>query len=275
MPNTPLSAPCAPENGRIATARTAPLVLAILGSSLLAGCLDTGSQNTSTAQVEAPNTLTETEIAAGWQLLFDGHSTAGWRGYNRDSFPTRGWRVENGELLVEHSGEEEAGFGGDIVTEDSFDDFELKVDFLLTDTANSGILYRVIEQEGSAIWHNAPEYQLLDDDTYIAMASMDMNTHLTGDNYDLHSASSRPTNPIGEWNTARIIVDGQHVEHWLNGVKTVEYEIGSPDWEALVAKSKFSGYPAYGRTARGPIGLQDHGHLVKFRNIKIRPLPAS
>ena len=275
MLDSGLSVSCSPEIGRKATSRTALLPLALLATSLLTGCLDPDTQTAGTSPADAPNVLTQAELSAGWQLLFDGESTNGWRGYNRDSFPTRGWRVENGELLVEHSGEEEAGFGGDIVTEASFEDFELKLDFLLTDTANSGILYRVIEQEGSAIWHNAPEYQLLDDSTYIAMGSMDMKTHLTGDNYDLHSAASRPTNPIGEWNTARIIVDGQHVEHWLNGVKTVEYEIGSPEWEALVAKSKFSEYPAYGRTARGPIGLQDHGHLVKFRNIKIRPIPSS
>ena len=223
----------------------------------------------------APNTLTEADEADGWMLLFDGTSTAGWRGYNRESFPTLGWRVEDGVLLVEHTGTEESGFGGDIITEASFQNFELSVDFLLTDTANSGIFYRVVEQDDTPIWHNAPEFQLLDDETYIAMGGMDMTTHLTGDNYDLHSAEVRPTNPIGEWNTARIVVDGSRVEHWLNGQKTVEYELWSDDWESRVADSKFSGYPAYGRTQRGPVGLQDHGHMVKFRNIKIKPLPSS
>lgn len=228
-----------------------------------------------TSEAAAANVLTADEAAAGWRLLFDGVSTDGWRGYGSEEFPSVGWRVEDGALIVEHSGTEEAGLGGDIVTEEAFANFDLKVDFLITDTSNSGIFYRVIESEGQSIWNNAPEYQILDDATYIAMGGMDMETHLTGDNYDLHSADAHPSRPIGEWNTARILVDGAHVEHWLNGVKTVEYELWSPDWEARVAASKFAEFPAYGRTQRGLIGLQDHGHMVKFRNIKIRPLPAT
>lgn len=132
----------------------------------------------------------------------------------------------------------------------------------------------MIEREGAAIWHNAPEFQVLDDQAYIDMDTMDMHTHLTGDNYDLHSSEVRAAKPLGEWNQVRILVDGAHVEHWLNGQKTVEYELWSPEWEALVAKSKFSGYPEYGRATRGHIGIQDHGHEVRYRNIKIRPLPS-
>ncbi len=152
--------------------------------------------------------------------------------------------------------------GGDIVTEQTFSDFDLRFDFMLSDVANSGVLYRVIEEEGSAIWHNAPEYQVLDDDAYIEMGTMDMNTHLTGDNYDLHSAVNRQLNPPGEWNEGRIVVENGRVEHWLNGIKTVEYTLGSVEWEALVAASKFAPYPKYGRAESGPIGLQDHGRNV-------------
>lgn len=255
------------------------LTLAIAATTLVVvgGCTRPASESDTATDpmATAENSLTAEEVAAGWQLLFDGSTTAGWRGYNHDTFPTRGWRVEDGALVVEHSGTEESGFGGDIITTAEFENFELVLDFQLTDTANSGIFYRVIEQPDTPIWHNAPEFQLLDDETYVEMSGTDMATHLTGDNYDLHVATVRPTNPIGEWNTARVLVDGAHVEHWLNGQKTVEYELWSDDWTARVAGSKFAEYPAYGRTKRGPIGLQDHGHMVKFRNIKIRPLPTS
>jgi len=250
--------------------------MTLLVASALTGCKgktdDMSNESDAMAMEEAaPNTLTQAEKDAGWKLLFDGTTTNGWKGYDKDTFPTKGWHIEDGVLYVEASNTEEAGFGGDIVTTQSYDNFELSLDFMLSDTANSGILYRVIETE-DPIWHNAPEYQLLDDPTYIAMGGMNMTTHLTGDNYDMQSAMARPLKPVGEWNTARIIVNGAHVEHWLNGEKMLEYELWSPEWEAQYNASKFKDYPAYGRTQRGPIGLQDHGHRVSFRNIKIRPI---
>lgn len=220
---------------------------------------------------QAHNTLTERELSEGWQLLFDGESTDGWRGYNQEAFPEAGWGVADGNLIVMASGGSEEGMGGDIVTEAVFADFELIFEFLLTPVGNSGVFYRVVEDPEEALWTVAPEYQVLDDSAYIAMGTMDMTTHLTGDNYDLHSASVRPTHPIGEWNEGRIVVDGTHVEHWLNGEKTLEYELFSPEWEALVAASKFAPYPAYGRALEGRIAIQDHGHEIRYRNIKIRP----
>ena len=170
------------------------------------------------------------------------------------------------------AGDPDVAIGGDIVTTESFSDFDLKFDFMLSEVANSGVLYRVIEEEGFAIWNNAPEYQVLDDPAYIEMGTMDMNTHLTGDNYDLHSAGAKTLHGPGEWNTGRIRVVNNHVEHWLNGTRTVEYALGSPEWEALVAASKFAPFPRYGRAAAGPIGLQDHGRNVFYRNVKILPL---
>jgi len=224
---------------------------------------------------ESPNTLTEAERAAGWRLLFDGETTAGWRGYNLDAFPDTGWAVVDGALVVGATATDpDVPIGGDIVTTESFTDFDLKFEFMLSEVANSGVLYRVIEEPGAAIWHNAPEYQVLDDTAYIVMGTMDMNTHLTGDNYDLHAAGEKTLHGPGEWNTARIRVANHHVEHWLNGTKTVEYVLGSPEWEALVAASKFAPFPQYGRAASGPIGLQDHGRNVFYRNIKILPLEA-
>lgn len=225
-----------------------------------------------TAQAAPANTLTEAERAAGWMLLFDGKSTAGWRGYLQDSFPERGWKVEDGILKVLPVAPGMMA-GGDIVTVAAFADFELKLEFALTDTANSGIFYLVQEIEGEPIWHNAPEYQILDNRTYASIYGREeMRTHLTCDNYDLHAAPADYSRPVGEWNEARIVHRAGHVQHWLNGQLCVEYQIGSPEWEALVAQSKFRHYPRYGRAKSGRIGLQDHGHEVWFRNIKIRKL---
>jgi 3-keto-disaccharide hydrolase len=220
----------------------------------------------------APNTLTEREKADGWILLFDGVSTDGWRGYGRDDFPAGGWKAENGELVGTSS--DGSMDGGDIITTGDFSDFELVFDFRVGTEGNSGVFYRVKEADGKGLWQVAAEYQVLDDPAYIAMGTVDMTTHLTGDNYDLQAAPIRPGHPKGEWNTGRIVVRGNHVEHWLNGQKMVEYDFFSDEWEALVAKSKFAEEEHYGRAVSGAIGLQDHGTPVWYRNIKIRPLEA-
>ncbi len=270
----------APAPGRAVSA----INIVILSSWLVAvaacsgGGDGTGAPDESATPPEASatppaNTLTAAEREAGWRLLFDGESTEGWRGYNRDAFPDTGWAVIDGALVVgATAGDPDVAIGGDIVTTESFSDFDLRFDFMLSDVANSGVLYRVIEEPGAEIWHNAPEYQVLDDPAYIAMGTMDMNTHLTGDNYDLHAAGDKTLHPPGEWNSGRIRVVNNVVEHWLNGVKTVEYELASPEWEELVAESKFAPFPQYGRAVAGPIGLQDHGRNVFYRNIRILPL---
>ncbi len=220
----------------------------------------------------APNTLTEAERAAGWHLLFDGVNTGLWRGYLQDSFPERGWVVEDGILKVIPVAQGQMA-GGDIITRQSFGNFELQLEFAVTDSANSGIFYLVQEVEGEPIWHNAPEYQILDNKTYLVIyGKEEMRTHMACNNYDLQAAPDDYTKPVGEWNVARIVHRDGHVEHWLNGQLCVEYQIGSPEWEKMVARSKFKDYPRYGRAKQGPIGLQDHGHEVWFRNIKIRSL---
>jgi len=238
--------------------------VALVGSSC--GRADSGEQPAE------HNRLTAAEEAAGWQLLFDGETTDGWRGYNREDLPEKGWEVRDGNLVLLERVADAEDWGGDIVTEQVFGNFELSLEFSVTPAANSGVFYRAVEAPGQPMWHTAPEFQVLDDSGYVAMGGTDTHTHMTGDNYDLHASVGAVMTPVGDWNHARIVVDRGHVEHWLNGVKTVEYELWSPDWEQLVAESKFADYPEYGRATMGQIGLQDHGNEVQYRNIKIRPI---
>jgi hypothetical protein len=218
-----------------------------------------------------PNTLTEEERKAGWKLLFDGKTTEGWRGYRMDRMPP-GWTVE-GDALVRFrggAGGKGAGGGDDIVTLEEFENFELQLEYKLVKEGNSGILYHVSEEPITA-WHYAPEVQLLDN---TAHPNRDKR-QLAGACYDLYAPSRDVTRPVGQWNHVRILVENGHVEHWLNGEKITEYRIGSEDWNARVARSKFRDKPKFGTFARGPICLQDHSDRVEFRNIKIRPIPAA
>jgi hypothetical protein len=217
------------------------------------------------------NVLSDQEKSEGWLLLFDGTSATGFRGYGKDSFPDKGWKVTDGVLMVEHTGTEEEGFGGDIITKDQFENFEFKVDFKLSPKGNSGLLYRVKEVKDVPAWHSGPEYQLLDNDAYRG-GDIPLEKHSTGDNYDLIASTEDAMKPVGEWNEAMIRVQNDKVEHWLNGKKVVEYTIGTPEWKSLVKNSKFANYKDYGITKKGHIGIQDHGHQLWYRNIKVRPL---
>jgi hypothetical protein len=219
------------------------------------------------------NSLSGKEKAAGWHLLFDGKTMNGWRGAYMDSLPKKGWQVSDGMLVVNESGGGEAAFGGDIVTNEQYASFELKVDFKLTEGANSGIKYFVTEQlpktPGSAI---GCEYQLLDDAKH-PDAKLGINGNRTlASLYDVMPAHDKKVYPIGEWNHARILVKGKHVEHWLNGVKVLEYERGGKEFLAHKAESKFKDRPDFGEAKEGHILLQDHGNQVFFRNIKIRTI---
>lgn len=251
----------------------------LITAIVLASCQNSptsepAAQTETPAAVSPQNALTEAENLAGWKLLFDGSTLKGWRGYNRPDLPKLGWSVQNGELVIARTpNPRPADFGGDLITTEKFGNFELSIDFMLTDTANSGILYFVMEEKDSAIWHNAPEFQLIDNEAWGKMdPNFNMDTHRTGDNYDMQAGAGCTMKPIGEWNTALVKHNNGKVEHWLNGNKCLEYQIGSAEWKAQLAKSKFKGYPQYGLTNPGYIGLQDHDHEVRFRNIKIRNL---
>jgi hypothetical protein len=207
------------------------------------------------------NSLTDAEKAAGWRLLFDGSTTTGWRNYGKPTI-SDGWKVQDGALT-------RTGAGGDIITNDQFKNFELSLDWKIEPGGNSGVFYRASEDTDAIYW-NAVEMQVLDDAKH-----PDGQSPLTsaGAAYDLYPAPRGVVKPANEWNAVRLVVNGNHVEQWLNGVKVVEYEFGSRDWNSKVAASKFAPHPHFGKNTQGHIGLQDHGNVVAFRNIKVRVLP--
>jgi hypothetical protein len=174
----------------------------------------------------------------------------------------RGWQVVDGALT-------RVGEGGDIITTEQFENFELALDWKVAPAGNSGIFYRVTES-GEATYHSGPEMQVLDD-----AGHKDGSSRLTsaGSLYGIYGAPAGVVKPAGEWNAVRLVVNGNHVEHWLNGVKVVDYELGSADWAKRVGEAKFKEWPEFGRAKRGHIALQDHGDWVAYRNIKIKVLP--
>jgi hypothetical protein len=230
------------------------------------------------------NQLTDFEKLQGWKLLWDGFTSEGWRGYKSDHFPEQGWKILNGELSVIKSAGAESANGGDIVTKKLYGNFILEVDFRITEGANSGIKYFVNtdlnQGKGSAI---GCEFQILDDARHPDAVEGVKGNRTLGSLYDLIPADGQFFNPdlqvikyvngVGQWNRARIVVNGAKVQHYLNGCKIVEYERGTQEWRALVAYSKYKDWPAFGEYTDGNILLQDHGDEVSFCNIKILELP--
>ena len=204
--------------------------------------------------------LTAAEQADDWKLLFDGQSLAGWRGY-KSMTPPAGWWAVNGELVRN-------GDGGDLMTVEQFNDFELRLEWKISENGNSGIMFHVATGDENP-YESGPEFQVLHN-----AGHKDGANPLTsaGSNYAMHPAAKDVTRPVGEWKDIRLIVKGTHVEHWMNGVKLLEFEQFSPDWYARLQASKFSKMPPYGRHLRGHLVLQDHGNVVTFRNIKIKSL---
>jgi Domain of Unknown Function (DUF1080) len=213
-----------------------------------------------------PNTLTPEEKKAGWKLLFDGKSTRGWRGFKVKK-PPAAWTVKDGVLTFE-AGSHASGSPerGDLMTAGQYESFELAYDWKISEGGNSGVIYHVQESEDRP-WKTGPEMQVLDNKKH-----KDGQSPLTsaGSCYALYPPSKDVTRPVGEWNQARLLVDGAHVEHWLNGEKIVSYEKGSDDWNAKVAASKFKEFPNFGKPTKGFIDFQDHNDKVEYRNIKLR-----
>ncbi|MEO7766956.1 MAG: DUF1080 domain-containing protein [Ferruginibacter sp.] len=216
------------------------------------------------AQKGPINQLTKKENKQGWKLLFDGSTTNGWTKSNGEAFTGKGWQISNGNLTVLENQK-----GGDIVTVDEYSDFELSVDFLLGKTANSGIKYFFTNYAAGGSL--GMEYQVMDD---MGASDNKLANHLCGSLYDIFppNESIKKVNPLGDWNTARIVCKGMHVAHWLNGIKILAFERGSEPYMEAVKKSKYKTDPIFGLVSKGKILLQEHGHQVSFRNIKIRML---
>jgi hypothetical protein len=253
-------------------------------------CHHGAGSNESVAASGAANALSRSERAAGWRLLFDGRSLAGWRGLGYPGVPPGHWTVENGAIKKIATSQVPVGadrrrpVGGDLMTEATFRDFELSWDWKITPAGNSGVKYNVSEELSTGqpsnalrpatgapgVSHSAIgfEYQMIDDDRH---SDGKLPTHRSGALYDLLVPSARKhLEPVGQWNHSAVIFVGNHGEHWLNGVKVVEYELGSPGLDSALAASKFRTMPWYAAHRAGHIVLQDHGDEVYFRNLKIR-----
>ena len=216
---------------------------------------------TTVLSVAAHNELTPDETNAGWKLLFDGKTTSGWRSFNKSTFPQKGWIVKDGELQLEAGSK-----AGDIVTEEKFSEFDLTWEWKIPPGANNGIKYFILEERGQALGH---EYQMIDESGGKKMSPK----HRTASFYEvLPPAEDKPLNPPREWNTSRVLVQGNHVEHWLNGKKVLEYELGSEEVLKAIQNSKFKTVEGFGKKQNGHILLTYHNDPVSYRNIKIRPL---
>lgn len=214
---------------------------------------------------QKPNTLTKKEKKAGWELLFNGKNLDGWK-FFQGSEVNKGWNVTDGILNNSGIGSDH---GGDIITTKQFKDFELYLEWKIGPESNSGVFYRVQEGDTKKIYETAPEYQLLDDNGWPSKLK---ESQYSGANYAMHTPVGGEVKPLDQWNTTRIVVNGSNVKHYLNGKKVVEYELWSDDWKERKSNCKWKDKPLYGMSKKGYIGLQDHGGLTQFRNIKIRKL---
>jgi hypothetical protein len=236
-------------------------------------CKKGGTKEEAKTDSVALNTLTPEEAAAGWQLLFDGKTLDGWKRFNHDTIGPL-WSVEDGCIKVsgEGLGEGSGVWGGSLITLKKFGNFEWSADFKVSPGGNSGLLYHVVE--GKQYTHDyvtGPEYQVLDDSGWKGDSLH--QAQKVGSNYDMFAAPlTKKIKPAGEWNTAKIIYNNGHVEHWLNGEKTVEFEEGSPAYQEAFKKSKWTAYPDWNKFKTGSVSLQDHGAPIWFRNIKIKEL---
>ncbi len=208
--------------------------------------------------------LTNKEIKKGWELLFDGKSMDKWKSFNGGE--VTGWKIVDNEM---HNSGVGSDYGGDIITKKEYENFELVLEWKVAPQSNSGIFYHVQEGLTDAIYETGPEYQLIDDKGWPEKLE---DHQCSGANYGMHAPKNAAVKPIEKWNTTRIVVKNPRVEHWLNGKKVVEYDLWDDEWKALKAAGKWAETPHYGEAKSGHIGLQDHGGLTMFRNIKIREI---
>ena len=206
----------------------------------------------------ANNELTPAEKAAGWKLLFDGKTTAGWKGF-KTAAPDAGWKVADGAIGPTK------GVSKDIITTQNYEDFELTFDWKISPKGNSGVMIHVIPV-GDETYESGPEYQLLDN------AHGEPPPQQAASLFALYPPSMDMTKPVGQWNHGKIVVDHGKVQHWLNGMKVVDYDMNSADFKARVANSKFKQWPQFASAKSGAIALQMHGDPVWFQNIKIKVL---
>ena len=217
------------------------------------------------SQKPLPNTLTQAEKQAGWQLLFDGKTTNGWRNYRQKNI-NNGWQAKDGTLAFNPKKKN----GGDIITEGQYENFELILEWKISPCGNSGIFFNVVESENAeSVYHTGPEMQVLDNTCH---PDARIETHRAGDLYDMIACKYETVKPAGQWNEVRLLVNNGKVEQWLNGKKLVEYEMFTEAWTNMIANSKFKDMPEFGKARKGHIALQDHSDPVWFRNIKIREL---
>lgn len=250
-----------------------PQLICLLAMLIFANCQQQQKENQETAEepAESPqpvadNTLSADEKAQGWKLLFDGQTTEGWRNFKSSDIGPA-WKVENGTLTLETGGEEK---GGDIITDQEYENFELSLEWKIEEGGNSGIIYHVLEEDQyDRVWHTGPEMQILDDKGH---PDAKFDKHRAGDLYDLIECEVVTVKPANEWNKIRLLSNNGHVEHWQNGRKVVEYNMDDPSWKTFIEGSKFKKMPGFGTSKKGHISLQDHEDRVWFKNIKIRQL---
>jgi hypothetical protein len=251
--------------------------VAMLAAAMVAGCARIQTESGGEITQSSLNGLTASERAAGWRLLFDGQTFAGWRGLGYDSVPTAHWKIENGAIKKIPRGEVarmpdgQPAAGGDLMTRETFRDYELSWEWKIGRGGNSGVKYNVSEEISMAASpsHAALgfEYQLLDDSL---AEDNKIPSHRAGALYDMIPPSVTTVKRAGEWNSSRLVYRGNHAEHWLNGTKVVEFELGTPRTDSLLALSKYKNIRNFANRRTGHIVLQDHGEEVYFRNIKLR-----
>ena len=224
---------------------------------------------TLSVSAQTPNTLSKKEKKAGWKLLFDGKTTQGWHTYLKTE-PSAAWKVEDGALSLDQEAKKNGAPGGDLVTNDEYENYELSLEWKISEGGNSGVIFGVHEDPKlGATYLSGPEMQVLDDQKH---PDGKFTKHNSGDLYDMKKSEKYAAKPVGEWNTAVIRKKDGKLTFWLNGVQTIEVTMGSDEWKTLLDNSKFKTWKAFGQYPKGHIALQDHGDQVWYRSVKLRQL---